>query len=177
MKIVGDSDHFKQPYDNDDEYVSRTEFKKESEEAQELGMRLIALSKTQLDKVELEEFLYDAVLKAKNIKQKTEAYRRHLQYIGKLMRGYDHEPIIKSIDNVLNKNNNESAQVHKIEKLRARLLENPNEEVEALLAEYPLFERQKLRQLIRQTNKELAKGPESKSFIELFKYLRAGITE
>ena len=173
MKIVGDSDHFKQPYDNDDDYVSRTEFKKESEDAQDLGMRLIALSKTQLDKVDLEEFLYDAVLKTKGIKQKTEAYRRHLQYIGKLMRGYDHEPLSTSIDNVLNKNQNESAQVHLIEKLRTRLLENPGEEVEALIAEHPTFERQKLRQLIRQTNKELAKGPESKTFTELFKYLRS----
>ncbi|MBQ4890807.1 hypothetical protein A9267_12515 [Shewanella sp. UCD-FRSSP16_17] len=179
MKIVGDSDHFHQPYDNDDDYVSRTEFKKESEEAQALGMRLIALSKSQLDKVGLDEFLYDAVLKTKSIKPKTEAYRRHLQYIGKLMRGFDHEPIITALDNVLNKNNNETAQVQIIEKLRARLLENPNEEVEALLADNPTFERQKLRQLIRQANKELTKSPdaESKSHKELFKYLRAGLAD
>lgn len=177
MKIVGDSEHFQQPYDNDDDYVSRTEFKKESEEAQALGMRLVALSKTQLDKMDLDEFLYDAVLKSKLIKQKTEAYRRHLQYIGKLMRGFDHEPIQAALDKVLNKNNNEAAQLQIFEKMRERLLTNGEDEVQSLLDQHPQLERQKLRQLIRQANKELAKGPESKSSKELFKYLRAEIKE
>ena len=176
MKIVGDSEHFQQPYDNDDEYVSRTRFKKESEEAQALGMRLVALSKSQLDKMELDEFLYDAILKSKVIKQKTEAYRRHLQYIGKLMRGFDHEPIEAALDKVLNKNNNEAAQLQIFEKMRERLLANGDTEIQALLDENPQLDRQKLRQLIRQANKELAKGPESKSAKELFKYLRSEIT-
>lgn len=177
MKIVGDSEHFQQPYDNDDDYISRTEFKKESEEAQELGLRLVALSKSQLDKVGLDEFLYDAVLKSKLIKQKTEAYRRHLQYIGKLMRSYEHEPIIAALDKVLNKNNNEAAQVQIFEKMRERLLANGDSEIQTLLDEHPQFDRQKLRQLVRQANKELAKGPESKSAKELFKYLRSEIKD
>lgn len=176
MKIVGDSEHFQQPYDNDDEYISRTGHKKESEEAQALGMRLIALSKTQLDRMELEEFLYDAVLKSKLIKQKTEAYRRHLQYIGKLMRSYDHEPIIAALDKVLNKNNNEAAQLQIFEKMRERLLTNGDDEIQELMDKHPQLERQKLRQLIRQANKELVKGP-SKSSQELFKYLRSIIKD
>ena len=176
MKIVGDSEHFQQPYDNDDEYISRTGHKKESEEAQALGMRLIALSKTQLDRMDLEEFLYDAVLKSKLIKQKTEAYRRHLQYIGKLMRSYDHEPIIAALDKVLNKNNNEAAQLQIFEKMRERLLTNGDDEIQELMDKHPQLERQKLRQLIRQANKELVKGP-SKSSQELFKYLRSIIKD
>ncbi|MCL1142120.1 ribosome biogenesis factor YjgA [Shewanella gaetbuli] len=182
MKIVGDSEHFQQPYDNDEDYVSRTEFKKESEEAQALGLRLIALSKSQLDKLELDEFLYDAVLKTKSIKQKTEAYRRHLQYIGKLMRGYDHEPIQAALDKVLNKNNNEAAKVQIFEKLRDRLLADGDTEIQMLLDEHPHLDRQKLRQLVRQTNKELSKMAEqqieqSKSAKELFKYLRSEIEQ
>ncbi|MBR9728761.1 ribosome biogenesis factor YjgA [Shewanella intestini] len=177
MKIVGDSEHFQQPFDHDENYVSRTEFKKESEDAQALGMKLIALSKTQLDKMELDEFLYDAVLKTKTIKQKTEAYRRHLQYIGKLMRGFDHEPIEATLAKVLNKNNNEAARVQIIEKLRDRLLAEGDNAIQELLNDNPQLERQKLRQLVRQANKELQKTPESKANIELFKYLRDSIED
>jgi ribosome-associated protein len=177
MKIVGDSEHFQQPYDNDGDYVSRTGQKVESEDAQKLGMRLIALSKSQLDRMGLDEFLYDAVLHSKNIKTKTEAYRRHLQYIGKLMRGFDHAPIEAALDKILNKNNNENAQVQIIEKLRERLLTEGDDEINALLELQPQLDRQKLRQLVRQATKELAKGPDSKSSRELFKYLRAEISE
>ncbi|UJF21965.1 ribosome biogenesis factor YjgA [Shewanella sp. OMA3-2] len=176
MKIVGDSEHFQQPYDNDEEYVSRTGFKKESEEAQALGMRLVALSKTQLDRMGLDEFLYDAVLKSKVIKQKTEAYRRHLQYIGKLMRNYDHEPIAAALDKVLNKNNNEAGQIQLFEKMRDRLLNNGDTEIQTLMDDHPQLDRQKLRQFVRQANKELTQGTESKSAKELFKYLRSEIT-
>jgi ribosome-associated protein len=177
MKIVGDSELFQQPYDNDDNYVSRTGVKKESEDAQALGMRLVALSKTQLDKMGLDEFLYDAILKTKLIKQKTEAYRRHLQYIGKLMRGFEHEPIEAALDKVLNKNNNEAAQIQIFEKMRERLLANGDDEVQVLLDLHPQLDRQKMRQLIRQANKELAKNPESKSSKELYKYLRSEIKD
>ncbi|NKF49097.1 ribosome-associated protein [Shewanella sp. WXL01] len=179
MKIVGDSEHFQQPFDHDENYVSRTEFKKESELAQSLGIKLALLSKSQLDKMDLDEFLYDALIKLKTIKPKTEAYRRHQQYIGKLMRGYDHEPIEAALANVLNKNNNEAARVHVFEKMRDRLLAEGDSAIQALLDDHPTFERQKLRQLVRQANKELQKAPdkESKANKELFKYLREHIDE
>jgi ribosome-associated protein len=125
----------------------------------------------------LDEFLYDAILHSKNIKTKTEAYRRHLQYIGKLMRGFDHAPIEAALDKILNKNNNENAQVQIIEKLRERLLTEGDDEINALLELQPQLDRQKLRQLVRQATKELAKGPDSKSSRELFKYLRTEISE
>ena len=90
MKIVGDSEHFKQPYDIDEDYVSsKTTDKRDSEAVQKVGMELVSLSKTQLDKIELDEFLYDAILQTRKIKVNTEAYRRHMQYIGKLMRNFD----------------------------------------------------------------------------------------
>lgn len=47
MKIVGDSEHFKQPYDIDEDYVSsKTTDKRDSEAVQKVGMELVSLSKT-----------------------------------------------------------------------------------------------------------------------------------
>ncbi len=172
MKIVGDSEHFKQPYDEDEDYISKTSLKRDSEEAQDLGKQLAALSKSQLAKIELGESLFDAIMQTKNIKPNTEAFRRQLQFIGKLMRNEDLEAIQTSLERVLNKNNEAAAKAQVFEKLRDRLLNGGDAEVQSLLEEHPQLDRQKLRQLVRQTNKELAKGPQSKSSAELFKYLR-----
>ncbi|ABS06679.1 MAG: ribosome-associated protein [Gammaproteobacteria bacterium] len=178
MKIVGDSEHFKQPYDIDEDYVSsKTTDKRDSEAVQKVGMELVSLSKTQLDKIELDEFLYDAILQTRKIKVNTEAYRRHMQYIGKLMRNFDIEPIKASLAIVLNKNNNETAKLQMFEKMRERLLTQGDAEIQTLVEHYPQLDRQKLRTLVRQATKELAKGPESKSSKELFKYLRSEIQD
>ncbi|GGI87713.1 ribosome biogenesis factor YjgA [Shewanella gelidii] len=178
MNIVGDSEHFKQPYDHDDEYVSRSDLKKESAEIQKLGERLVTLSKSQLDKIEMDELLYDNILKTKTIKAKTEAYRRHLQYIGKLMRTVDLDALRLSLDHALNKDNHECAKNQITEKTCQRLIAEGDSEVQKVLETYPQLERQKLRQLIRQTKKEQTKNPqaESKSAKELFKYIRAEMT-
>ncbi|QSX36842.1 ribosome biogenesis factor YjgA [Shewanella sedimentimangrovi] len=177
MNIVGDSEHFKQPYDRDDEYVSKSEHKRECDAVQELGKQLVALSKSQLDKMELDESVLDAVLATKKIKVNTEAYRRQLQFVGKVMRNVDVEPIQAALDRVLNKNNNEAAKAQIFEKHRERLLTQGDSEIQQLLEDHPQLDRQKLRQLVRQANKELAKGPDSKASRELFKYLRDEIGE
>ena len=140
-------------------------------------MELVSLSKTQLDKIELDEFLYDAILQTRKIKVNTEAYRRHMQYIGKLMRNFDIEPIKASLAIVLNKNNNETAKLQMFEKMRERLLTQGDEEIQTVVEHYPQLDRQKLRTLVRQATKELAKGTDSKSSKELFKYLRSEIQD
>ncbi|MDX1282598.1 ribosome biogenesis factor YjgA [Shewanella colwelliana] len=179
MNIVGDSEHFKQPFDHDEEYVSRAETKREIAIYQELGKQLVALSKSQINKLELDELLYDNVLKAKTIRINTEAYRRHLQYIGKIMRNVDIEALQADLKNVLNQNRNESSKLNVAEKTKDALLSGGDNAIQALIEHHPELDRQKLRQLVRQTNKELTKKPDeaSKSATELVKYLRTEIAE
>ncbi len=175
MKITDEAELNKQPYDNDEQYVSRARFKKDSAEIQKFGEKLAALSKKQLDTLELDEFLYDNLVKLKTIKPKTEAYRRQRQYIGKLTRGADLEALQAKLSQMKNTTGNESVQVAKFEKLRKRLLEGGDAAVHAAAAEHPALDRQKLRQLVRKANKELEKAAESKAAGDLFKYLRSVI--
>ncbi|QYJ86523.1 ribosome-associated protein [Shewanella mesophila] len=179
MNIVGDSEHFKQPFDHDDEYVSRAEVKREIAVYQELGKQLVSLSKSQINKLELDELLYDNVLKAKTIRINTEAYRRHLQYIGKIMRNVDIEQLQTDLKNVLNQNRNESSKLNVAEKTKDQLLTGGDDAIQALIEQHPKLERQKLRQLVRQANKELVKKPDeaSKSAAELVKYIRTETAE
>lgn len=179
MNIVGDSEHFKQPFDHDDDYVSRADIKREIAVYQELGKQLVALSKSQLKKLELDELLHDNILKAKTIRINSEAHRRQLHYVGKLMRNVDIEEVQAKLKNVLNQNRNESSKLNVAEKHKDQLLSGGDDAIQALLEQYPNLERQKLRQLVRQANKELSKQPEkaSKSATELVKYLRAETAE
>ncbi|MCJ8301240.1 ribosome biogenesis factor YjgA [Shewanella sp.] len=179
MKVVGDSEHFKQPFDHDEDYASRAETKREIAIYQELGKKIVALSKTQIDRLELDEMLYDNVLKTKIIKTNTEAYRRQLQFIGKLMRYVNIEELQLKMKNVLNQNSNESAKQNVAEKIKDQLLNEGDSAVQALIEKYPDLERQKLRQLVRQSKKELTKKPDdaSKSATELVKYIRSELAE
>ena len=183
MNVVGDPENFKQPYDEDEDYISRNQFKKESDAAQALGIKLTVLNKSQLDKMELDEALYDSLLHLQKIKPRTEAYRRHLQYIGKQMRLMDLEIIQTNLDNLMNKNRNQASQINVLEKLRDKLITEGDDEVQALIEANPQLDRQKLRQFVRKAKKELSKkvlneeGVElasaSKAAQELYKYLKA----
>src|SRR2546428_13506066 len=61
-------------------------------ELQALGAALVALPESQLAQMQLDANLLQAVLEAKRIRTH-EAKRRQLQYIGRLMREVDPEPV------------------------------------------------------------------------------------
>lgn len=71
---------------------SKTALKQAQTELQALGERLIDLEPGELDSLQLDEALLDAIATARRIRSH-EALRRQKQYIGKLMRSTDAEPI------------------------------------------------------------------------------------
>ena len=71
---------------------SKSAKKREYLALQKLGEDLIGLNEPDLRKMELDEDLLEAVLEARRIKSHG-ALRRQKQYIGKLMRHVDPEPI------------------------------------------------------------------------------------
>src|SRR5438128_9573144 len=75
-----------------DDRPSKTQRKREMHDLQSLGTELVGLSEQQLASIELPERLLDAVMEAKHM-TKFEAKRRQMQYIGKIMRDVDPEPI------------------------------------------------------------------------------------
>ncbi|MDX1509449.1 MAG: ribosome biogenesis factor YjgA [Woeseiaceae bacterium] len=75
-----------------DSKPSKTERKRRQHALQQLGERLLELSQEQLASLELDERLQDALTDARKMTSH-EALRRHKQYIGKLMRNVDAEPI------------------------------------------------------------------------------------
>ena len=76
----------------DDSKPSKSARKREYIALQKLGEELITLKLSELDGLPLDENLREAVLEAKQIKSHG-ALRRQKQYIGKLMRHVDPEPL------------------------------------------------------------------------------------
>lgn len=95
-----------------------------------------------------------------------------MQLIGKLMRSTDVAPIREALDILENKHQQLVRQHHHLEQLRDDIIAQGDDVINRVLAEHPELERQKLRQLSRQANKEKAASKPPKSSRELFQYLK-----
>ncbi|MGB9098591.1 ribosome biogenesis factor YjgA [Erwinia sp.] len=151
-------------------WVSKSEIKRDAEELKRLGLELMELSKNSLDKIPLDEDLRTAIDLAQKIKK--EARRRQLQLIGKMLRSRDEEPIRLALDKLKNRHNQQVALFHKLEVLRDRLVAEGDEVVPDVLALYPDADRQQLRAMIRNAQKEKAGNKPPKAFRQIFQYLR-----
>ncbi|MFT2109773.1 ribosome biogenesis factor YjgA [Marinomonas sp. 2405UD68-3] len=158
--------------EDDENYKSKTQIKREVEALQVIGTKLLALSKQQQLKVEMSETLRAALLEATRIKQR-EAMRRHMQYIGRIMRNEDHEAIAARIALFDSSSAAHNKLFHSLESQRDSLIgENSATEVQKYLKENPSIDIQHFRQLVRQSIKELAEGKKTSARKKLFKYLR-----
>lgn len=82
--------------DGDDERVSRSQRKRESTALQELGEKLAALAPARQALLPLPPDLRDALDEFRRIANR-EARRRHLQYIGRLMREAEADGVLDDI--------------------------------------------------------------------------------
>ncbi len=151
--------------------TSKTQRKKQVAALQELGAELVALSDEQLAAIELPERLRDAVMDARRATQ-FEAKRRLLQFIGKLMRHADTEPIRAALDAHRARSQGRTAAHQRIEAWRERMLEDPGAVAE-LLAEYPGADAGRLQALAHNAQRERAENRSLRSYRELFQALRA----
>jgi ribosome-associated protein len=165
----------KSPQNVDEELKSKSEIKREMIQLQGFAEKLIQLSKHQRAKLPLTEELHYALILADKIANKHEALRRHIRFMAKILSETDLAPIEQALDIMANKHQQESAKHLKLEQIKKDLIEQGNDAIETLLQEHNHLERQKLRQLVRQANKELQAEKPAKYNKELFIYLKSNI--
>ena len=151
-------------------WVSKSEIKRDAEELKRLGGELVELGKNSLDKIPLDEDLRAAIELAQKIKK--EGRRRQMQLIGKMLRSRDEEPIRTALDKLKNRHNQQVALFHKLEVLRDRLVEQGDDVIPEVLNLYPDADRQQLRAMIRNAQKEKATNKPPKAYRQIFQYLR-----
>lgn len=150
--------------------LSKTRRKAQMHALQKLGVELVGLSRDRLESMELPETLREAIRAAQRITAH-EGRRRQMQYIGRLMRDIDPEPIQARLDAWNGLSKAEVARQHALEALRERLIADDGALTD-YAATHPGADLQALRNLIRNARKEAAASRPPKSYRELFKLIR-----
>jgi ribosome-associated protein len=157
--------------DTDEHYISKSQAKRDVEALQDLGAKLVELSRNSLEKFELDQRLKDEILVAQSIRSHS-AKRRQMQLIGKIMRNVDAEKIQNQYDRYQNQLNETNAKFHQLEHWRDRLLQEGDQATNELVEKYPAFDRSRLRQLLRNAKKESDANKPPKSARQIFQYLK-----
>jgi len=162
-------------HDEDDDFdrPSKSQLKRESHVLQSLGEDLLTLPASRLEPLNLPEILLDALRMAKKITSH-EGRRRQMQYIGKLMRRVDPEPIRQAVAAYKLGHAKDSLALHESEAWRERLLADDNA-LQSFIAEHAGIDVQQLRSLVRAARKDAANEPEKRSgraFRELFQFIK-----
>ena len=174
---MADLTDFTHGNDWDVEYgKSKTQVKKEMTALQKLGEDLVALSPAARAKLDLDDELKDALALADKLSKKHEALRRHIQFIGRLMRTRDLEPIERALAVLRNTNQAATRKFHLVETWRDKLIANPDALTE-FVAAFPEVDVQQLRALIRNAKREQEKDLPPKAFRELFQLIKPAILE
>lgn len=170
--------HMKKPYDTHnpedqdiDEGPSKSLLKRQSTELQQLGESLIELAPNELDELQLPEKLRDAIDIAKRITAHGGLYRQK-QFIGKLMRKLDVEPIRAALEAKRNAQRSEVLRFRRIELWRDRLLGDDATALSALLEEHPHADRSQLERLIARAHHEQQRKQPPSAAREVFAVLR-----
>jgi len=132
---------------------SKSQVKREMHALQDMGKKICELPKKQLAALPLSETMKEAIAEWDRIK-KNEAKRRHLQYVGKVMRTEDVEAIQEALDLLDPSSDVYNRILHQQEKWRDRLINDGNDALKAFCDEFKVEDMQRLRQLIRNAAKE-----------------------
>lgn len=154
-----------------DEGPSRSQRKRDVEALQKLGEEIIGLTKAQRDQLPLPDHLRAAIEDATTITAHG-ALKRQRQYIGKIMRDVDAEPIRTALQALREHGHASAARFQELERWRDRLIAEGDEALGEALHKFTQADRNQLRQLVRNAQKEIASGAAPKSSRALFRYLR-----
>lgn len=151
---------------------SKSALKRRMLALQELGETLVGLNDKQLGQIPIDnDRLLDVIREARTIRSRS-ARRRHLQLIGKLMRDLDAEPIENALKTLDRQRQDSADAFHQLEQLRDDILATGIEGTELAATRWPQADRQQLRQMILQHQREIAGGKPPAASRKLFRYLR-----
>jgi len=154
-----------------DERPSKSQLKREMHELQDLGETFIAMKPKERERFPLSDEFIRAIEETDRIRAR-EARRRHMQYVGKLIRKEDLDGIQAVFDEIEQTQINRDHALNRLEKWRDRLIEEGTPAIEAFIADYPDVDRQALRQLIRNAAKEREQNKPPTNAKRLFKLIR-----
>jgi ribosome-associated protein len=164
-------------YDENGEIVyyavrpNKTQIKKEMAALFALGEEISVLSAAHIKSLDLPDNIHKAVTDAGKMPH-TGARKRLLKYVAGQLHKIDVDPILEKVARIKSKSAHAVREHHIAEHWRDTLIAEGNQALTEFLDEYPHADRQQLRQLMRNAQKEteLAKPPKSSRL--LYRYLK-----
>jgi len=160
--------------EDDDRYdkPSKSQRKRDAHAVQDLGETLIGLRDSDLVALDLPEILVDAIREARRIPTRGGGARQR-QYIGKLMRDIDPEPIRAALSAHSAQSALESERFKRLEAWRERLVIEGAPALDELERWRPGLERAEWMRRISAAQSERERGSTGTAGRELFRALRA----
>jgi ribosome-associated protein len=155
---------------------SKTQRKRESHDLQRLGEALAKLPDERLAALGLPEGLHAALAEYRRTRSH-EGRRRQLQYVGKLMRDVDPEPLREAVAASRLAPARETLRLHQAERWRDALLADEAALPDWLQAQ-PGSDTQRLRSLLRAARREAALPAERRSprpYRELYRFIHESL--
>lgn len=155
---------------------TKSELKRQAQDVQDLADRLIEAPEPLVSGLNLPEKLADAIALARRITAHG-ALLRQRQFVGKLMRGVDPEPIRNALEAAAQTARLEAAQFKRAERWRDRLLHEHETAVQEFLGEFPIVDAAELSRLVAAAAVERSTGRPVGAGRELFRWVRARLME
>jgi ribosome-associated protein len=157
--------------ETEEQRLSKSARKREAASLQELGVKLAALPDQEIKALDLPENLFIALRDLRRLPSHG-AQVRQRQYIGKLMRKIDPEPVLAKLAERKQRHDVEIRHFQQIERWRDRLLSEPTVALPELLEEYPRADRAALTRLLEKAERERLEQRSPVGARELFAFLR-----
>lgn len=155
-----------------DEPPSKSARKRQMHSLQAMGESLVNLHDKQLAQIPIDDDRLLSAIRECRQMNSNNARKRHLQFIGKLMRNIDPAPIEQALLALHNSRQQSAAAFHQLEELRAQILAAGTSGVEIAMARFPTADRQHLRQLVLQHLREIQQDKPPAASRKLFGYLK-----
>jgi ribosome-associated protein len=157
--------------ESEEQRLSKSARKREAASLQELGVKLSALPDQEIKALDLPDSLFVALRDLRRLPSHG-AQIRQRQYIGKLMRDIDPEPVLAKLAERKQRHDVEIRHFQQIERWRDRLLSEPATAVAELLQEYPQADSTLLSKLLEKAERERLEQRSPVGARELFAFLR-----
>src|SRR5882757_4909567 len=157
--------------ETEEQRLSKSARKREAATLQELGVQLSALPDQEIKALGLPDSLFTALRDLRRLPSHG-AQVRQRQYIGKLMRTIDPEPVLAKLAERKQRHDSEIRHFQQIERWRDRLLSEPAAGALELQQAYPQIDRAALLKLLDKAERERLEQRSPVGARELFAFLR-----
>ena len=157
---------------SDQEYAVRpnkTQIKREIRALNDLGKELIALPEAAFKKVPMSDVMRQAIYDGRRFSRG--ALQRQLRRIASLLQHEDIDSIQLELTRQKQPSKQQTAEFHQLEQWRDRLVSGDERLLTELIDQFPNIDRQKIRTLVKNAEREKATNKPPKSARNLFKYL------